>query len=152
MSEKKYWLVKSEPEAYSIDQFMKDKETWWEGVRNYQARNLMKDMKPGDEVIFYHSSCTPPGIVGLAKVAEEAAPDKTALNKKSIYFDEKATAENPIWFCAKIKFVKKFSQILALDDLKKNAALKNMVLLKKGSRLSVQPVSAKEYESILKMV
>lgn len=146
----KYWLVKSEPEVYSIDHMQKDKVTLWEGVRNYQARNFMqKDMKAGDLVLFYHSNAEPPGVAGVAEVCGPAEPDPTAWNKKSDYFDPKSTAQKPIWFGAKLKFKQKFPQLVSLPEIRKEKSLSKMVLVQKGSRLSVQPVTADEFQKIL---
>lgn len=148
----KYWLMKSEPETYPIDQLKKDQKTWWTGVRNYQARNfMMKDMQIGDEVLFYHSNAEPPGIVGIAKVCALAQPDESQFDKKSEQFEPRATREKPVWFCVQIEFVKKFSKIISLTELKNNKSLQEMPLLQKGQRLSVQPVNAKQFESILKV-
>jgi predicted RNA-binding protein with PUA-like domain len=147
----KYWLMKSEPETFSLEQLKKDKKTWWTGVRNYLARNHMMAMEPGDQVIFYHSSCEPPGVAGLAKVSAKAAPDQTQFDKKSEYFDEKATLEKPRWFCTEIQYEKTFKNYLPLENLKKEKALKDMTLLQKGSRLSVQPVTEKEFSIISKL-
>ncbi|WII71426.1 EVE domain-containing protein [Bdellovibrio sp. 22V] len=148
----KYWLMKSEPDVFSIDQLHKDKTTWWEGVRNYQARNfMMKDMQVGDEVLFYHSNAEPPGVAGLARVSKAAAADKTQFDKKSEYYDEKATKEKPIWFCVEVEFVKKFKNLVSLADLRENDKLADMVVLQKGSRLSVQPVDKKHFDIVKKM-
>lgn len=147
----KYWLMKSEPDVFSIDQLQKDKTTWWEGVRNYQARNFMKDMQVGDEVLFYHSNAEPPGVAGLARVSKLAAPDKLQFDKKSEYFDKKATPEKPIWFCVEVEFVKKFKEVISLSDLRGNEKLQEMLVLQKGSRLSVQPVEKKHFELVKKM-
>ena len=148
----KYWLMKSEPEVYSIDHLSKDTTTWWEGVRNYQARNfMMKDMAVGDEVLFYHSNAEPPGIAGLAKVSSKAQPDPTQFDKKSEYFDPKATLKNPRWLCVEVQFVKKFKNLVSLSEVKKTQALDKMLLIQKGSRLSIQPVTATEFELIKKM-
>lgn len=147
----KYWLMKSEPETFSIDQLAKDKTTWWEGVRNYQARNFMtQEMTPGDEVLFYHSNAEPPGVAGLAKVTKKAAPDLTQFDKKSDYFDPKASQENPRWLCVEISFAKKFKNFISLSEIKSTPALAKMVLLQKGSRLSIQPVTAAEFEFLKK--
>lgn len=147
-----YWLMKSEPDVFSIDQLQKDQTTWWEGVRNYQARNyMMKDMQVGDEVLFYHSNATPSGIAGLAKISKVAAPDKLQFDKKSEYFDPKATLEKPIWFCVEIQFLKKFPQLVSLTDLREDSKLQDMVVLQKGSRLSVQPVEKKHFDLVKKM-
>jgi len=147
-----YWLMKSEPDVYSIKTLKKDKTTWWEGVRNYQARNfMMKDMKVGDYVLFYHSNAEPPGVAGIAKVSSAAAPDKSQFDKKSEYFDPKATKEKPNWFCVQVEFVNEFSDIVSLDDLREEVALQDMLVLKKGQRLSVQPVDKKHFDTIKKL-
>lgn len=148
----KYWLMKSEPDVYGIKDLKKDGTTWWEGVRNYQARNFMRDdMKPGDPVLFYHSNAEPPGIAGIAVISKVAEPDKTQFDKKSEYHDPKAKPENPPWVCPQIKFVKMFSEPLSLDRLKTQPGLAEMLLLKKGQRLSVQPVDKKHFELIEKL-
>ena len=146
-----FWLMKSEPNTYSIDNLKKDKVTYWDGVRNYQARNFMKEMKKGDLVIFYHSNAKPPAAVGVAKIAKEAYPDPTQFQKQSKYFDPKATKENPRWFCPDVRFVKKFKTELPLEELRSEKKLKDMVLLRKGSRLSVQPVTAAEFKHLEKL-
>lgn len=151
MTDRQYWLVKSEPESYSIDHLRKDGRTAWTGVRNYQARNLMRDrMRPGDPVLFYHSSTEPPGVVGLARVASAAYPDPTALDPKSDYYDEKATAEDPRWFLVDIEFVEKFPRMVTLAEIREDAALAEMPLVNR-SRLSVQPVERAEFERIRRM-
>jgi len=147
---KQYWLMKTEPHVYSIDDLKKDKKTFWEGVRNYQARNNMRAMKKGDEVLFYHSQATPPGVAGLAKVVKEAYPDHFAFDKKSKYFDAKSDAENPRWDMVDVGFVEKFSDVVPLPEIKSVTALKDMVLVN-NSRLSVQPVRKAEYDRIVKM-
>lgn len=147
---KKFWLMKTEPDVFSIDQLQKDSTTLWEGVRNYQARNfMMNDMKLGDEVLFYHSSTEPSGIAGLAVVCGEKKPDPSQFDKKSSYFDSKATKQKPIWFCVEVKFVKKFPQVISLAEIKKQKALDEMLLIKRGQRLSIQPVKQNEYDWIL---
>lgn len=147
-----YWLMKSEPDVYSIDQLKKDKTTCWEGVRNYQARNfMMKDMKVGDHVLFYHSNAEPSGVAGIAKISSPAQPDKTQFDKKSEYYDEKATRERPQWFCVQVEYVKKFKQVLSLADLRRLEPLADMLVLKKGSRLSVQPVNELHFDMVKKM-
>lgn len=148
---KSYWLMKSEPDVFSIDDLKKkpDMTSSWDGVRNYQARNFMRDdMKLGDLILFYHSNATPPGIAGIATVSKLAYPDHTQFDKKSEYYDPKATKENPRWFMVDVQFVEKFSNFLSLDDLKNFTLLKNMKLLQKGNRLSVMPVDKKEFEFI----
>jgi predicted RNA-binding protein with PUA-like domain len=150
----KYWLVKSEPEVFSIDCLAASpaKTTCWEGVRNYQARNFMRDeMQIGDFVLFYHSNASPPAIVGLAKVVRAFYPDPTAFNKKSPYFDPKSRKEQPTWGMVDIQLVEKFSQPLGLDFLKKVPELSKMTLLQKGSRLSVQPVRPDEFDTVIRL-
>ena len=145
----KYWLMKSEPSSYSIDDLKQDRKTHWDGVRNYQARNFMRDeMAVGDLVLFYHSNANPSGIVGVAKVCKTAYPDYTAWDKRSKHFDARSTKEKPAWMMVDIAYVKKFPEILALGDLKTYAKLKNMLLLKKGTRLSIQPVTKSEFDFI----
>ena len=147
-----YWLMKSEPESYSIDQLKKDKKTLWTGVRNYQARNFMIDkMKPGDVFFFYHSSTEPPGIVGLGHITKVNQPDPTALDPKSDYYDPKASTDRPIWMCAEVAFDEKWKKPLTLSELREEKALAKMVLLQRGSRLSIQPVSKAEFDHIMKM-
>ena len=147
----RYWLMKSEPDAYSIDQLAKDKTTPWTGIRNYQARNFMRDqMSKGDKVLFYHSNCVPPGIVGIAEVCALAYPDETQFDRKSKYYDEKATRENPRWLHVDIKFVKKLRHI-SLDELRTNKTLAHMRILARGNRLSITPVDPAEWEAVLKM-
>jgi predicted RNA-binding protein with PUA-like domain len=144
--------MKSEPEVYSIDDLRRDEKTEWEGVRNYQARNFMlKDMKLGDIVLFYHSNSNPSGIAGLGVISRLAAPDKTSWDKKSKYFDEKSSSQSPRWFCVEVEFKCKFRNIISLDDLRANPQLKKMEVLKKGQRLSIMPVRAEEYKIIDKM-
>jgi len=148
-----YWLMKSEPTTYSIDQLQKDKKTYWEGVRNYQARNIMRDqIKKGDQVLFYHSNAEPPGVAGIAKVAKEAYPDPSQFDKTSQYYDAKSTPEKPQWFCVEIQFVKKFKQLIPLEQLKSIGALHDMPLLQRGQRLSVQPVSLAQWKKINQLV
>jgi predicted RNA-binding protein with PUA-like domain len=149
-----YWLMKSEPESFSIDDLKsRPKGTEpWDGVRNYQARNMMRDqMKKGDQIFFYHSACAEPGIVGIAKVAKEAYPDHTAQDPESKYYDPKASAENPRWFMVDVKYQRKLKRAIPLKALKENPALSDMALVKKGSRLSIMPVSEAEWQAILDM-
>jgi predicted RNA-binding protein with PUA-like domain len=148
----KYWLMKSEPDAFSIDNLKKVGTEPWSGVRNYQARNFMRQMTPGDMVFFYHSSCEVPGIAGLAKVATTPYPDPTQFEKKSDYFDPKATREQPRWDLVDVSFEKKFKNVLSLATLKENEdRLEGLVVLQRGSRLSVQPVTAPQARELLKM-
>lgn len=145
---KKYWLMKSEPDVFSIWDLKKRQTTLWDGVRNYQARNYMTEqMQVGDEVIFYHSNAKPSGCAGLALVSAPARPDASALDKKSEYYDPKSTFENPRWFGVEVKYVSTFPKMISLEEIKLNPLLKNMVLVN-NSRLSVQPVSEKEFHLI----
>lgn len=146
----KYWLAKSEPGCYSIDDLKKDKTAPWDGVRNYQARNFMRDMSKGDIVLFYHSNANPPGIAGISKVTKEAYPDNTAWDPKSEHPDPKSTKENPRWYMVNLGFVKKFKELIPIERLREMKPLTDMVILQKGSRLSVTPVTKKEYDAIIK--
>jgi predicted RNA-binding protein with PUA-like domain len=145
-----YWLIKSEPDCYSIDDFKKDKKTSWSGVRNYQARNFMKEMKVGDLALFYHSSANPKAVVGIAKVVKAAHPDITALDKKDDHFDPKATKESPIWYMVDFGFVEKFKNPVTLPQIKIDPRFEGMPLTQQGSRLSVQPVSEKHFKLVEK--
>ncbi len=147
-----YWLMKSEPNTYSIDDLERDGSTSWDGVRNYQARNFMRDeMKKGDLVLFYHSSATPPGVVGIARVSREGYPDHTARNKKSKYHDPKSTRDDPIWMMVDVEFVEKFPEPVTLDALKARNDLDGMLVTRRGQRLSVQPVEKKHFDIVRKM-
>jgi predicted RNA-binding protein with PUA-like domain len=146
-----YWLIKSEPDCYSIDDFKKDKITSWSGVRNYQARNFLKSMERGDVALFYHSSTEPKAVVGIAKVVKSAHPDTTALDKKDDHYDPKSTKENPIWYMVDFGFVEKFKNPVTLSQIKINPKLEGMVLTQQGSRLSIQPVSKEHFELIKKL-
>ena len=147
----RYWLMKSEPEAYSIGDLKRDKKIAWEGVRNYQARNFMREMEIGDKVIFYHSSCNPPGAVGQGSVCSVPYPDRSQFDAKSDYFDPKASKEKPIWQLVDICYVSTLKRMVTLDEMRKEPLLKDMILLQPGSRLSVMPVERSHYEKILKM-
>ncbi len=149
----KYWLMKTEPESYSIDDLAaeKNKTTFWDGVRNYQARNYMRDeMKVGDLVLFYHSNADPPGIAGIALIVKEAYPDFTAFDPSNKHYDPKSRHESPTWMMVDIEFKKKFNQSITLSELKETKSLDGMELLRKGSRLSVQPVSKQHFTIIEK--
>lgn len=149
-----YWLMKSEPDTFSIDDLkaMPKKTEHWDGIRNYQARNMMRDdMKIGDMVLFYHSNCKPPGIVGTAEIVSEAYPDHTAFDPESKYYDPKSYPDNPRWIMVDIKFKKKFKTIISLDELKANPKLENMKVVQRGNRLSITPVAKKEWDLILSM-
>jgi len=146
-----FWLLKSEPGNYSIDDFAREKATDWTGVRNYQARNFMKEMEVGDLALFYHSNAEPPGVTGIAKITSLAKPDRFQFDRKSPYYDAKATRDSPIWFCPDIAFVEKFDDIVSLSALRASAKLKEMGVLQKGSRLSVLPVSKAHFSEVLRM-
>lgn len=147
-----YWLFKSEPDAYSIDDLERDGTTLWDGVRNYQARNLMRDeVKLGDRVIYYHSNAKPPGAVGIAEVCAEAYPDPSQFDPKSKYHDAKATTDEPRWVVVDIEFVAKFADVVSLAQLKEDPKLEGMLVTKKGQRLSVQPVEAAHYRHVCKL-
>jgi predicted RNA-binding protein with PUA-like domain len=147
----KYWLVKTEPSVFSWDDLQKspNQTSPWEGVRNYQARNFMRDeMKLGDRVFFYHSVAKPLAIMGIAQVVKEAYPDTFAFNPKSDYYDPKSSPENPRWVMVDIRLESAFTPPITLDELKQMSGLEEMMLLRKGSRLSVQPVTAQEWEIV----
>ena len=147
-----YWLMKSEPDEFSIDDLVRapKKTTPWFGVRNYQARNYMRDhMRVGDGVLFYHSSCEVPGIAGIAKVASAAHPDLSQFDRKSPYYDPKAKRDEPRWMLVDVKLVKK-TRVMPLEELRTYPELAQMVVLKRGNRLSITPVTAAEWEFILK--
>ena len=148
----KYWLMKSEPNVFSIDDLKKKKTSIWDGVRNYQARNfMMNDMHPGDCVLFYHSNATPPGVAGLATVSKQATADPTQFDKDSEYYDPKSSKEKPRWFCVEVQFKEKFKHFVSLDVIKQTPDLKDMLVVQKGQRLSIQPVEKKHFDKILKM-
>lgn len=147
-----YWLMKSEPDVFSIHDLKSSPQSTsgWDGVRNYQARNFMKDsMQPGDQVLFYHSSCAEPGVAGLAKVSSEAIPDPSSWDPESPYFDPKSTKENPRWWMVKITWQATFKQVVSLKWIREQKALESMLLIRKGQRLSIQPVTAEEYQYIV---
>lgn len=150
---RRYWLMKSEPGAFSIDDLAKSpkRTTCWDGVRNYQARNFMRSMAVGDQVLFYHSSADPPAVVGIAEVVREAYPDDTQFDKSSKHYDPESDPSTPRWDMVDIMHRQTFKTSLSLDRLKREPKLKGMVLLRKGSRLSVQPVTATEWAVILKL-
>ena len=150
---KQYWLLKSEPEAFSIDDLARSpgRKTCWEGVRNYQARNFMRSMTAGDQAFFYHSNTDPPAIVGVVEIVKEAYPDHYAMDSKSRYFDPKSTSDSPRWVMIDIRLVRKFPNSLTLDALRRAKGVEKMELLRRGSRLSVQPVREKEWKVIIKL-
>ncbi len=147
-----YWLVKTEEEVYPIDALKKDKSTPWDGVRNYQARNYLKEMKKGDLVFVYHSNANVTGIAGLASVSRTAEPDALQFNKKSPYYDPKSSQDNPRWFAPVLSYKKKFSEVITLDTLHTLPCMKDSKLLQKGNRLSVLPLSEKEAEGLFSFI
>ena len=147
----KFWLMKTEPDVYSIDDLERDGTEPWEGVRNYQARNSMREMAEGDLVIFYHSNAKPPGAAGVCRVSREAYPDDTQFDKNSKYHDPKSKKEDPRWSLVQVAFVEKFAEPISLQALKDDHALEGMLVTQKGSRLSVQPVEKKHFKRVLKM-
>ena len=148
---RRYWLMKTEPESFSIDDLKKMKKDHWDGIRNYQARNFMRDdMQIGDAVLIYHSNAKPPGIAGLARVVSEAYPDHTAFDEESKYFDPKSDPENPRWMMVDVEFVEKFERYLSLDEIKSDEELTEMPLVQRGQRLSIQPVPSKDFTRVLK--
>jgi len=150
----KYWLMKSEPDVYGIDHLSaeKRKTDHWDGIRNYQARNFMRDeMKKGDLAFFYHSNCEEPAIVGLIEIVREGYPDHTAFLSNEKYFDAKSDPDNPRWVMVDVRFKKKFKSPVSLKALKEERALAQMQLVQRGNRLSILPVAAKEWKHILKM-
>lgn len=150
-----YWLLKTEPETFGIADLEKSPHciTPWEGVRNYQARNFLRDqIKKGDLAFFYHSSCKEPGIIGIVEVVSESYPDTSALDPSSDYYDPKSTQENPRWYVVDVQLINKFKHIIKLTELRKLEPLKNMVLLQRGNRLSITPVSRDEWNYILTLV
>ena len=150
---KSYWLIKSEPGTYSIADLKKDAKTAWTGIRNFQARNYMRDgMHTGDEILFYHSSCAEPGVYGIAKVATEAYPDETQFDKKGEYYEPRATREKPVWELIDVAFVKEFKKPVLVTQMRVNKHLENMIALRKGNRLSVMPVSESEFKEVTKGV
>ncbi|OQW35677.1 MAG: EVE domain-containing protein [Nitrospira sp. SG-bin1] len=153
MAPKAYWLMKSEPTTFSIDDLIHSpgRTTCWDGVRNYQARNFMRSMAVGDQVLFYHSNADPPAVVGIAEVVTTAYPDPTQFDKKDKHYDPESKPSQPRWDMVDIKYVRKFARSLTLDDLRQEIQLKGMLLLKKGSRLSVQPVTPQEWKHIVSL-
>ena len=148
----RYWLMKSEPDAYSFDDLVADGWTYWDGVRNYQARNMMRDdMQPGDRVLYYHSRSKPPHVVGVAEVTRSGYPDPTQFDPEEHYFDPKASPEKPRWYVVDIKPIGKLKQIVPLAALKANPALEGMLVIRKGMRLSIQQVEPVHFEAVVAM-
>ena len=149
---KRYWLMKCEPSAYSIGDLARDGDTSWEGVRNFQARNFMRDdMRVGDAVLFYASNADPSGVSGLATVSKTAYPDHFAWKKRHKYFDARSTKDNPVWFMVDLGFVEQFPATVPLATLKATSGLEDMKVVQKGSRLSVQPATKKEYDIVVRL-
>lgn len=146
------WLMKSEPDEYSIDDLARDKQASWYGVRNYQARNFMRDqMRPGDRVLFYHSSCPEPGVAGLAAVVGTPYADTTQFDSKNRYYDPKATKEKPRWILVDVKFKKRFKAIISLAQLRAAKSLSGLLILRPGNRLSITPVTEHEFDTIVRL-
>lgn len=149
---KRYWLMKCEPDAYTIDDLERDGQTSWEGVRNYQARNFMRDdMQEGDAVLFYASNADPSGVTGLATIARAGYPDHLAWKKGHKYFDAASTKDKPVWYMVDIAFVENFHGTVSLETLKSTPGLEQMKVVQKGSRLSVQPATKAEYDIVAKL-
>lgn len=147
-----YWLVKSESSCYSIDDLEEDGQTFWDGVRNYQARNFMRDdMKKKDKVLFYHSNSDPNAVVGVCEVVKEAYPDFTAFDPDEKHYDPKSKEDNPTWIMVDVAFKKKFKTPVTLQAIKENGKLQNMRLVQRGNRLSVMPIEKDEFDEIIKM-
>jgi len=149
----KYWLMKSEPEEYSIDDLKRDKREMWDGVRNYQVRNMMRDdMKKGDLALFYHSNAgTETGVVGVMKIVGEAYPDPTQFDPKSAHPDPKSDPKDPSWLCVDVGFVKKLPRVVTLKELKEKKGLADLPLVRRGNRLSVMPIKKTHFDNIVKM-
>jgi predicted RNA-binding protein with PUA-like domain len=145
----RYWLMKTEPDEFSIDDLAKKKIEPWTGVRNYQARNFMREMKPGDGVLFYHSSCEVPGVAGIAEVATEAYPDPTQFDRKSDYYDAASKREEPRWSLVDVRYKHKLKRVIPLAELKDRKELDGFALLARGNRLSVLPVAKTQWDFIL---
>lgn len=147
-----YWLMKSEPDTYSIDDLEREGVNMWEGCRNYTVRNFMRDtMKPGDQAIFYHSNADPSGVVGLMEIVSTGYPDPTQFDPQSDYFDPKADPANPRWLVVDVKFIEKFSRTIPLSELKATPGLESMLVVQRGQRLSVMPVTDDEWEVVLSL-
>ena len=147
-----YWLMKSEPSTFGIDDLKraKNQTTGWDGVRNFQARNFLREMQQGDLAFFYHSSCEPPGIAGIVKISREAYPDRTAFDPKDDHYDAESDPNNPRWYAVDVQLEKKFAELITLETLRSHASgpLRDMILLKRGNRLSITPVTKSEWSFI----
>ena len=149
---KRYWLMKCEPDAYTIDDLKRDKTTAWEGVRNFQARNFMRDqMQVGDKVLFYASNAEPSGVTGLARIARAGYPDEYSWKKGHHYYDPGSSKEKPLWYMVDIEFEERFPGTLPLETLKHTKGLEKMMVIRKGARLSIQPVTKAEYDIVVKL-
>jgi predicted RNA-binding protein with PUA-like domain len=148
---RQYWLMKSEPDAYSIDTLQKEQVGTWEGVRSYQARNHMRAMKLDDLALFYHSSTVPPGVVGVMRICKEAYPDETQFDPRSDYYDAKSPRSAPRWDRVEVEFLEKLPRMITLEQLKADPAFADMLVIKRGMRLSVQPVDKREFARVLKL-
>lgn len=148
----KYWLFKTEPDVFSIEDLEREKISFWEGVRNYQARNYLRDdVKPADLVLFYHSNASPPGVIGIAEIVAAGIPDPHQFDPNSKYYDPKAPKDIPRWYGVKLRLHTKFETLISLDMLKSVEGLESMIVIKRGSRLSIQPVTKKEFEIVKKL-
>jgi predicted RNA-binding protein with PUA-like domain len=148
---RRYWLMKSAPTTYSIEDLERDGSTEWDGVRNYVARNMMRDeMKKGDLVLYHHSSAKPPGVAGIARVCREAYTDHTALDPDHKYHDPKATEEKPVWVMVDVEFVEKFADVVSMDEMRETRGLEDLPVLKRGQRLSIMPVTKSEFDIVRK--
>ena len=147
-----YWLMKSEPDVYSIDDLKRDGREKWDGIRNYQARNMMRDdMQIGDEIFFYHSNCKEPGIFGIARVASKPYPDPTQFDRKSRYYDAKSSKDNPRWCLVDVEFIRKLDRNITLSEIKATKGLDGLILTRKGNRLSVMPIEKKHWKKLLSL-
>ncbi len=148
----KYWLMKSEPEVYSIDDLRRDRETIWDGVRNYQARNFLRSMEVGDRAFFYHSNTTPPGIVGLMQISQPGITDPTQFDANSKYFDPKSTQASPRWQTVKVEYIETFPTMLTLDQLRQEFSPDDLWVVRQGNRLSVMPVPVSVADKLLELL
>jgi predicted RNA-binding protein with PUA-like domain len=151
VANKQYWLLKSEPDSYSIDDLERDGVTSWDGVRNYQARNYLREQRKGDRVLFYHSSTAEPGVAGIAEIARAAYPDDTAFDPNDKHFDPKSDPANPTWFMTDVKFVRKLPRVVTLHELQSRPELDGLLVTRKGNRLSVTPLSKEHFDFIVKL-
>ncbi len=149
MTDISYWLMKSEPVAYSISDLKKEQTTIWDGIRNYQARNFMRSMKVGDQAFFYHSNCSPPGIVGLMEIIKTSVVDPTQFDPQNKYFDPKSSKESPRWDCVQLKYVGQFKKMMTLEDLKNSYDVDQIAVVRKGNRLSILPIPEKTAKDLL---